>query len=445
MIRPGQTIGPLTIERLLGRGGMGEVWLGQQTALGRPVAIKLIAGHLTERPGTIERFAREAACLARLNHPQIVTIHEYGEHTDGDGDRHHVLVMEYVPGSTSARNLLRGPVPWRIATGICAQVAQALAVAHAAGIVHRDIKPDNILLAPDGQANLADFGLARGASDTPLTQPGTTQGSPPYLPPEGWRGERCAEPADLYSLGVTLYHLLAGQAPYRADSQWALMEAHCTAPIPRLVIPGLPEPVALLVAAAMAKQPAERPASAATFATVLHQALDGGFHPEELTAWLRATGDTFVKTREQECSMAPRDDGLPPPTTIVPSAREIPPSASADSPPVARTLIVPAHKRDVKKRWIAIGGLTAVIVCVSVWLAVRSPPTASHEAEGRVMSATDLAAKKRLDVGLAAAIAAVQEQRFSEARTLLSGLASDAQVCGRQAEVEAALARIPKD
>lgn len=440
MIRPGQTIGPLVIERLLGRGGMGEVWLGRQTALGRPVAIKVIAGHLTERPGTIERFAREAACLARLNHPQIVTIYEYGEHADSDGDRHHVLVMEYVQGSTSARSLLRGPVPWRIATGICAQVAQALAVAHAAGIVHRDIKPDNILIAPDGQAKLADFGLARGAEDAPLTQPGTTQGSPPYLPPEGWRGERCAEPADLYSLGVTLYHLLAGHAPYRADSQWALMQAHCTAPIPLLDIPGLPPPVANLVAAAMAKHPSERPGSATAFAAVLHQALDGGFHPAELTTWLEATGDTVVKKSERENSSS-RDLGMPPATTMVPPITMHP----AQAPAVESGGVAPRHPRHKNVLRFVLGGMAAVMVCFVVWSVARLPTTAPHEAEGRVLSAGDLAARKRLDDGLADAITAVQERRFAEARVLLNGLAADARACGRQAEVDALLTRLPHD
>ena len=442
MIRSGQQLGPLTLERVLGRGGMGEVWLGKQTSLNRQVAIKLIAGHLTDRPGTIERFTREAACLARLNHPHIVTIFDYAEYADSDGDSHRVLVMEYIPGSMNARGLLRGPVPWRIACGICAQVAQALAAAHQMGIVHRDIKPDNILIAPDGQAKLVDFGLARGATDTPLTQPGTTQGSPAYLPPEGWRGERCAEPADLYSLGVTLYHLLTGEAPYRTESQWALMEAHCNAAIPTLSVPGMPEAIAHLVASSMAKNPAERPPSAQNFAAVLHQALDGSFQPSELTAWLDGTADTVMKDSEYSPPQRPHRPALPPTTTVIPSAQTLGRSEPAAVPFPAHS--VPARTSPKQRWWIASGAAVLLVVFL-LWMIVRTPNTAPQEVVGQVRSASDLAAKQRLDAGLTAAITAVRERRFAEARALLAGMAEDARVCHRESEIAGILARIPQE
>ncbi len=443
MIRPGQILGPLTIERVLGRGGMGEVWLGKQVSLNRPVAIKLISGHLTDRPGTVERFTREAACIARLSHPHIVSIFDFAHYRDGDGDEHRVLVMEYVPGSTSARSLLRGPVPWRIAAGICGQIAQALAIAHAAGIVHRDIKPDNILIAPDGQAKLADFGLARGREDAPLTQPGTTQGSPPYLPPEGWRGEPCTESADLYSLGVTLFHLLAGFPPYRADSQWALMQAHCTAPIPRLEVPGLPEPIVQLVAAAMAKLPSARTASAALFASVLQTTLDGGFHPQELSAWMHASAIPSRGEPENGKNSTQLPDGMPPATTAAPPASTI----TTPDPALVPTTGSPVGEGEKRGRgrWMAIIGVSSVVILGAIWLALYSLPDRSHTSAGLVLSAGDLAAKKRLDAGLATSIIAVRERRFADARALLTGLIDDARACGRQAEISSAIDQLPHE
>ena len=427
MIRPGKTIGPVTLEGLLGRGGMGEVWLARQDALRRPVAVKLIASHLLDRPGMVERFAREATCIARLNHPGIATVHEFGEYADDDGQRHHLLVMEYIPGGLSVRSLLRGPVPWRIATGLCAQVAQALACAHAGGVVHRDIKPDNILITPDGRAKLTDFGLARARDDAPLTQPGTTQGSPAYLPPEGWRGERCAEPADIYSLGATLHHLLAGRPPFAADSQWALMQEHCTAPIPAIASPELPPPVREMVAAMLAKLPQDRPTSALAVAQVLEHSLDGAFHPEELTHWLRTAADTAPVV-----GPTLRMAAAPPTTTVDALPRVDPPMPSAPRP---------ARTTGRYRRPLAVGLACVCVAVVFLVARVQRPPSDP----ALIATASDLAAQRRLDSGLADAIDALRARRISEARTILHGLEADALACGREAELAGAIARLPRE
>jgi eukaryotic-like serine/threonine-protein kinase len=202
--------GRYDLEREIGRGGMGAVWLGRDTVLGREVALKrigLMPG--TESPD-LERAAREARLAARLNHPHVVAVFDLVEDADETW-----LVMEYVEGITLSSFVKRdGALTPDEAAPLVCQAADALAAAHEAGIVHRDVKPSNMLVNPDGEVKLTDFGIARAEADASLTRTGLVTGSPAYLAPEVASGRTATEASDVWSLGATLYHLLAGHPPY---------------------------------------------------------------------------------------------------------------------------------------------------------------------------------------------------------------------------------------
>lgn len=204
--------GRYELEREIGRGGTGAVWLAQDQVLMRPVAIKRI-GLL---PGSDEtdrqRAEREARVIARLNHPNVVQVYDVAADADTDA---RWLVMEYVDGRTLAEVVRqRGPMPPEEAATLLWQAADALVAAHASGIVHRDVKPSNLMVDRDGQVKLTDFGIARTLADPSLTQTGMVTGSPAYLPPEVARGERGDEAVDVWSFGATTYFALAGKPPY---------------------------------------------------------------------------------------------------------------------------------------------------------------------------------------------------------------------------------------
>lgn len=196
--------------REVGRGGMGAVWLGRDTVLGRDVALKRVGLMPGAASPDLQRAEREARLAARLNHPHVVAVFDLIE--DGDDTW---LVMEYVEGVTLSALVKRdGALTPDEAAPLVRQAADALAAAHAAGIVHRDVKPSNMLLTRDGKVKLTDFGIARAEADASLTQTGLVTGSPAYLAPEVASGATATEASDVWSLGATLYHLLAGRTPY---------------------------------------------------------------------------------------------------------------------------------------------------------------------------------------------------------------------------------------
>ncbi len=202
--------GRYELEREIGRGGMGAVWLAQDRVLGRAVAIKRIGMAPGAGVSDLVRAEREARLAARLNHAHVV--HVFDLVTDGDGEW---LVMEYVEGRTLAEMVRSdGPLGNETAARLLGQTADALTAAHAAGIVHRDVKPSNILVGPTGEVKLSDFGIARAEADTTLTQTGLVTGSPAYLSPEVASGEAATPASDVWSLGASLYHALSGRPPY---------------------------------------------------------------------------------------------------------------------------------------------------------------------------------------------------------------------------------------
>lgn len=262
----GARVGPYEVQSQLGAGGMGEVYRAHDPRLGRDIALKVIRRALIAdsgaEEGALERLLREATLASALNHPNIVTIHETGI---VGADRY--IAMELVEGRT-LRQIAADGLPLERAIGIARQVAEALAVAHAAQIVHRDIKPDNVMVRPDGYIKLLDFGLARlhrttvSAGPTgPATDPGLIIGTIGYMSPEQARGELTAPEADIFAFGAMLYELVTGRHPFMAASQLGTLHALMweTPEPPSLINPALPRALDQLILETLQKDARLRP------------------------------------------------------------------------------------------------------------------------------------------------------------------------------------------
>jgi serine/threonine protein kinase len=248
-----------TVERTLGKGGMATVELAEDTELGRKVAVKRLFATLVGDGVFRERFFREARLAAALSHPNLVSVYDVGEE---DGLPY--IVMEYVAGETLAELMRReGPVEPDRAVELLVQVCAGLEHAHGAGLVHRDIKPQNLLVRSDGVVKIADFGIARTLQATQLTEVGTVLGTAAYLAPEQAAGEPVTPAADIYSLGAVAYELLTGRTPYEFDSLADLAMKQRQPPPP---LRGVPARLERAVLRALAFKPVNRPASAAAFA-----------------------------------------------------------------------------------------------------------------------------------------------------------------------------------
>ncbi|MGV8881351.1 MAG: serine/threonine-protein kinase [Rhodoglobus sp.] len=242
-------------------GGMGEVWQATDLIIGRTVAIKILKDEYLGDPGFLERFRAEARHAALVNHEGIANVFDYGEE-DGSA----FLVMELVPGEALSAIIERERVlPTDRVLDIVAQTASALQAAHAAGLVHRDIKPGNLLITPDGRVKITDFGIARIADQVPLTATGQVMGTVQYLSPEQASGHPASPSTDIYSLGIVAYEALAGRRPFTGESQVAIAMAQINETPPELPVT-VAEPVRNLVYACLAKSPSERPASASHLA-----------------------------------------------------------------------------------------------------------------------------------------------------------------------------------
>jgi serine/threonine protein kinase len=253
-------LGGYRLVRRLGSGAMADVYLAEQTSLGRHVALKVLRPATLRHPSAVSRFEQEARAAASLVHGHIVQIHEVAC-IDGV----HFLAEEYVAGPSLLTWLeVRGPLDPRQALAVLAQVGSALARAAQQGIVHRDIKPENLLVTPAGDVKVADFGLVRMAGeDLELTQDGMTLGTPLYMSPEQGEGRLVDARSDLYSLGATVYHLLAGKPPFTGSSAIAVVMAHIKDPLSPLAAkrPDLPAGLCGIVETLLAKDPAGRFAS----------------------------------------------------------------------------------------------------------------------------------------------------------------------------------------
>jgi serine/threonine-protein kinase len=264
--------GRYQLEQRIGVGGMSEVWRAHDTVLDRPVAVKLISPGRGEDVSD-ERIRAEARSAARLVHPNVASVHDFGTSSTLPGRRVPYIVMELAEGETLAAHLRAGPLDWRIAVRVCAEIAAALAAAHAHGIVHRDVKPANVILTPSG-VKVLDFGIATSPGEPDDMPDGMVVGTPAYLAPEQLDRQPATPAADMYALGVLLYYCLAGRLPYHADSTTALLGARRRQPpAPLPPVDGLPAEVAELCQQLMADDPARRPTSMMA-ALLLAEAVD---------------------------------------------------------------------------------------------------------------------------------------------------------------------------
>ena len=298
------------VGRTLGSGGMGEVFLARDRVLGRDVALKVLRTQYAGDSEFAERFKREARSAASLSHPNIVQVYDRGETEDGSS----YIAMEYVPGGTLKEKIVGdGPLGAREAAALGAQVAEALGAAHGRGMVHRDIKPQNVLLTDRGAAKVADFGIARAGSSVTISRTGSVMGTAGYMSPEQALGEPATPKSDLYSLGVVLFEALTGELPYTADNPIALSMKHVNGPVhpPREIDPTIPEGMNALVTRLMAKNPEDRYASADELADDLWK-ISRGREPTVASV-------VAEPTRPQRAPVAASN-----PTTRVPPARPAP-------------------------------------------------------------------------------------------------------------------------
>ena len=257
-------------QRRLGSGGMAEVWCAEDEVLGRRVALKLMGGRFAEDPEFRERFRREAQAAAGLTHPNIVAIFDRSE---WDGTPY--IAMELVDGRTLKELVTeRGPLPPEIAVSLTEQILRALGYAHRSGIVHRDIKPQNVIIDGEGQAKVADFGIARAGETSEMTQAGAIVGTMQYLSPEQAEGHPVDRRADLYSAGIVLYELLTGQVPFDGEApiSIAIKQINERPVPPRQLEPGIPPALEAVVLRALEKDPARRYQNAEEFIAALEQA-----------------------------------------------------------------------------------------------------------------------------------------------------------------------------
>ena len=255
----GETISHYRIVADLGAGGMGVVYKAEDLRLGRLVALKFLPPELVRDPGAKQRFFQEARTASALDHANVCTIYDIEETTDGQV----FIAMAYCDGETLKTRLERGPLPATEAVRVALQVARGLARAHQAGIVHRDVKPGNIMLTTEGEAKLLDFGIAKITSGGDLTQTGATLGTPAYMAPEHIRGGDADERSDVWALGVVLHEMLAGRRPFSGANDYELVQSIVEEPqAPLTGIAGVTDDIARVVARALDKARDRRYANA---------------------------------------------------------------------------------------------------------------------------------------------------------------------------------------
>jgi serine/threonine protein kinase len=329
-------VGDYQILNELGSGGMGRVYKVRNVISDRIEAMKVLLPDLAGRQELATRFLREIKLMASLDHPNIAQLR-----TAFTADNQLVMIMEYVEGSTLADRLEKhGPIPVPEAVNYISEVLNALSYAHHQHIIHRDIKPANIMVTTQGAVKLMDFGIARAGDGHGLTMTGTTLGSIGYMSPEQVKGEVTDARSDLYSVGVSLYEMVTGQRPFRADSDFSLMNAHVRElPKPPVELqPGLPPALNEIILMAIAKNPAQRFQSAQAFANAL-SSVTAGVAAEKVAAVNASEASTAEYTVSAPSASAP---AAPPKRVITPvriptlaerAAGSVPASVLAQSPP----------------------------------------------------------------------------------------------------------------
>jgi len=400
--RVGSMFGPYHLKRLLGRGGMGEVYEAEHTVKEWTVAVKLLSDSFSRDPVFRERMKREARTAGRLQEPHVVPIHDYGE-IDGLM----FLEMRLIEGIDLDSVLKRfGPLTPPRAVAIITQIASALDAAHASGVMHRDIKPQNILVTRDDFAYLVDFGIASATTDEKLTQLGTAVGTWKYMAPERFSNDEVTYRADIYALACVLFECLTGAPPYRADSASVLVTAHLMDPIPQPSVsrPGIPKGFDAVVARGMAKKPEDRYASAGDLALAANEALSDPDQDKAANilrrsqeANLPATDEIRTQSAMAQTATAPPPSPSPNPSTPPPYQFSAPGSGPIPSPGQPTPPYYPAgnanwsgpppqfagtppwnQPKPRRNPWPIIAAVAIVLVvivgAVGVWFVVRPKP-----------------------------------------------------------------------
>lgn len=348
------------LESRIATGGMGEVWRARDLSLDRPVAVKILREDYAHDRDFRDRFATESRHAAALQHPGIAAIHDSGSNapTPQRPYPRPWLVMELVEGRPLSSVLRTGvPLDPAAVTHLLKLVAQALGSAHANGIVHRDVKPANLLVTADRSVKVTDFGIARAADGLALTQPGAVMGTPQYLSPEQAEGNRATPASDVYSLAVVGFECLAGRRPFRADTPLATAIAHLRHPIPDLP-DHVPPPLAAVIKQGLAKDPALRFPDGAAFAAALHD-------PEDF-AIQSAAGGTEPSAHEPEPTPSGTEHtaNRPRPEDTI---RDLWPTNSATGQAAARE---PATERSTNGHWILWAIIALAVLALLALVAV---------------------------------------------------------------------------
>jgi serine/threonine-protein kinase len=337
---------------------MGEVWRATDTSLGRPVAIKVLKSEYADDPLFRSRFEVEARHAASLHHPGVASVYDVGESAllgaaDGSAVPRPFLVMELVDGQPLSA-LLRGgqPLDPAAVSDLMAQAAEAIGAAHAAGIVHRDVKPANLLVTPDRHVKITDFGIARASDGLGLTGTGQVMGTPQYLSPEQARGATATPASDVYSLGVVAFECLAGHRPFDAESPVATALAHLNDPVPALPR-SVPADLAAVVRRAMAKDPAQRYADGAAFAAALRDPAGAAAAP-------------FVPGPEDAVPDGERTQvlGVPPPAPT--------PTTRPATGPAPAALPVEDEATDRRRPWLVVLLVLALVAAIVLVIVVAT-------------------------------------------------------------------------
>jgi serine/threonine-protein kinase len=364
-MRPdGLFAGRYRLERRLGVGGMATVQLAFDTRLERRVAVKLLAEHLADDGNFVNRFRREALAAARLVHPNIVQVFDFGL---DESTHRNFIVMEFVDGPSCAEMLREhGTLPPNEAVDVLAQACRGLDYAHRNGVIHRDVKPGNLLRSTEGMVKLADFGIAKAAEDSDITKVGSVLGTAAYLAPEQARGEPAGPASDLYALGVVAYQLLAGRLPYDAGSLTDLARMQESGPPPRLdeVEPDVPPALATAVARALHRDPERRYPDASEMETALRDGLRGRSRGDTEATWAMSDETaTRMLTGTSATSALPRTSSRTTPHRRLEPLDEPPPPRRA---PTGRRPAAPPPR---KRRNGGVRAFVAVLIIAALFAA----------------------------------------------------------------------------